>query len=416
VVEIDDGVIEEARRRQRRRRRAIGAVLAAGALVGVALGLSLGGGAGSATNASADYALGGPLKLTIAHGRPYVNGQPFPISVRPSLQAGWVGLWVLGLDPGGCCGGVGATYPNPGTPLWGHDAITQQTRVGPNGEIDFTLVEPQVAAVRVSGIGIFTPYTVPGLPPGVRIVVFYRPPGSPGVVVPPGFPPDLVPGPRHHHARAITMTPLDAQGHVIPTSARPPGDGLQLPIVYWHASTATPRRAACALRSSAAGVAVQWAEAATAIAADRSVTGPAFLSCTNIWYTAHGRAFEVGLLLNAQHPGAPPAPLWGSTPVPGHPGAVQLPAVSWLNPPPPPGLASQIAKRLERHYSRARARTMARQIVADIRAHRLTVLAPAVLAQRIHGAWLLVQFGSLTQRLGFLKTLHVARLDLRRGR
>jgi hypothetical protein len=414
AVEIDDGVIEEARRRQRRRRRGIAAALAGAAVATALLGWSVGGGNSPPANASFESALGGPVKLSFVHGRPYVNGQPFPISVRPSVQAGGVGLWVIGFGPDGCCGGGGANYPTAATPLWGEDTIATRPRVGPNGEIDFTLVEPEVAAVRVSGIGTFKPHTIPGLPPGVRIVVFYRPPGSPGVIVPPGFPAGALPG-GHHHTRAVTLTPLDAQGHVIPSAQTPPQNGLQLPTVYWQASNKTPRRASCALHSSAQGVSLQWGEAATQIAPDKSVNGPAFLSCMNFWYTLPGRTFEVGLLLNAQQPGAPAAPLWGAVPVPGHPGLVQLPPVRFLQPPPPPGLVSTIEKNLRRHYGAARAKTIALRIVAEVRANRRMTLAPGAVAERTRGAWLLVQFGSLAQRLNFLKTLQLTRLDLKNG-
>jgi hypothetical protein len=98
--------------------------------------------------------------------------------------------------------------------------------------------------------------------------------------------------------------------------------------------------------------------------------------------------------------------------VPGHPGIVQLAPVQWLQPPPPPGLASTIAESLRRRYGAARARAIARQTVAEMRAYRLTTLAPGAVAQRVHGAWLLVQFGSLAQRLDFLNTLRIAKLDL----
>jgi hypothetical protein len=316
----------------------------------------------------------------------------------------------------GCCAGGGDPYPSAATPLWGDNTISQQPRVGRNGEIDYALAEPDVAAVRVSGIGTFKPRALSGLPPGVRIVVFYRSPGSPGVIVPPGMSVRDVESMQRHHVRAITLTPLDAQGRVIPSSQAPLGNGLQLPIAYWQASAKTPRQARCALRSSAANVRVQWGEAAKAIVADQSVSGPAFLACTNIWYTLPGRTFEVGLLLNAQQPGAPPASLWGATPIPGHTGLVQLWAVRWLQPPPPPGLASTIVKRLRHRYGTLGAQRIAREIVASARMNRVIQLAPEAVAERIRGAWLLVEFGTVAQRLDFLKTLSVTRLDLGRSR
>jgi hypothetical protein len=86
--------------------------------------------------------------------------------------------------------------------------------------------------------------------------------------------------------------------------------------------------------------------------------------------------------------------------------------VQWREPPPPPGLASSTAKHLRRRYGAQRAQRLANQIVASMRAHRSTQLASGAIAERTRDAWLVVQFGGLSQRLEFLKTLHIARLDL----
>ena len=123
TIEIDDGVIEQARRRQRRRWLGFAAVLA-GALA-VLAGLLIGGGGGARAGR-----LGGlrfhqrPLHLAFVDGRPYVNGRPFVLNVSPSLQAGNVGVCVMKEGGGGCNGPyAGRAYPCSGRggrrrPVW----------------------------------------------------------------------------------------------------------------------------------------------------------------------------------------------------------------------------------------------------------------------------------------------------------
>jgi hypothetical protein len=84
AVEIDSGVIEEARRRQRRR-HAAGAVGAVALAILIAA-LLIGGGKGG-SGAAGDLSAR-PLKLTLVHGRAFSGGQPALMGVAPSLQAG----------------------------------------------------------------------------------------------------------------------------------------------------------------------------------------------------------------------------------------------------------------------------------------------------------------------------------------
>jgi hypothetical protein len=53
------------------------------------------------------------------------------------------------------------------------------------------------------------------------------------------------------------------------------------------------------------------------------VIGRAYLSCIDTEITYRRWALDAALLLDAHHPGVLPAPLPGSTPVPGHPGVVE---------------------------------------------------------------------------------------------
>jgi hypothetical protein len=85
AVEIDSGVIEEARRRQRRR-HAAGAVGAVALAILIAA-LLIGGGKGG-SGAAGEPSSARPLKLTLVHGRAFSGGQPALMGVAPSLQAG----------------------------------------------------------------------------------------------------------------------------------------------------------------------------------------------------------------------------------------------------------------------------------------------------------------------------------------
>jgi hypothetical protein len=453
--EIDDGVIEEARRRQRRRRTVIASLLGASALIAGLLIAFLGGGSGRP--AGRGYGLG-PLpepKVVMARGRLFVGGQLLPLVVRPVLTPGQVGLEI---DVFQGFNGSPVAYPGPSTPLWGSDNLVPLDRhVHQGGEIDFALAEPAVASVRVTGGRILKPFSVPGLPPGVRVVAFYRPNGSVGMFVPPNAGTDTPRSAflrkflRTTHTPAIRMTPLNALGRPIPT---PPSSVasrlLSLPSTYWQGSstsnpgmrcsrrsgpaagpatrrlsrlprgvrrrvvgravctnrwsgaTREPADGRCAVHTDAPGVSVQWAEAVTRIAADRAVVGPAFLSCFWAWYNLpSGGALDAAVLLNAQHPGARPAPLWGAIPIPGHPGFVEVPAV--LGPDTP---RAAIAAKLTQRYGRAAAKRYLARVPER------PALAPLIVARREKNAWLLVENGGTPAKdLAFLNTLTIPRLN-----
>jgi hypothetical protein len=383
LVEIDDGVVEEARRRQRRRRVAISATLVTGLAAGG--GLLLGAGGGGATGHAGRAASSLPrLALTFVHGRPYVDGQPFVVRVTPSLHAGSVGMCVAAEGLGGCP----TSYAGPGRPLYGDEGTHGEGKAGPQGEIDYILTRPGVAAVRVRNTGTFKPVHLPGLPDGDRAVVFYRAPGSIGQVMPPQGAREFEEG--HPHVVPITLTALDHHGRPIPQL---PGGHFQLPSSYWQQPAAPPGNASCALASNLSGVSVAWGEAAMKIAPDTAVTGTAFLTCIEVWYNHDGASLQAALLLNAQAPGRRPAPLWNVTPLSGHPGVVRVHAIyrRW---------EITGASRLRREHPRAAT------IVES-------TLEPPALARREGDAWLLVRYGrSTAERLRFLDALHIARMRL----
>jgi hypothetical protein len=418
---IDAGVIEEARRRQRRRRLA----LAAGGVVlvaALALALARGEGGGGSSTAGGSPAPGAPLRLTFRAGHPYVDGLPYEFAVSPSLQAGNVGLCIAAQGHGTSCGG---SYTGPGRPLSGAEGFSPEFRVGVRGEVDFTLTGPGVAAVHVRDLGTFKTLPLPGLPPGDRAAVFYRPPDSLGTVLPPGMNPKTlsqvwVGAPLGGSAqlavpRALTQTLLDGAGRTLPVHSA--NAAFQLPSSYWQAPARAPADGRCALSSGLSGVRDQWGLVATRIAPDRAVSGSAFLSCLQTWYARGSTAFQAAVLLNAQAPGRAPAPLWGATPVPGYPGVVQIKAVEYPRAPLNRQRAASEVARVRRERGPAAARAAARSIAQLAAWSHWIVLAPASVARRVGDAWLLVQDGgSLAQRIAFLDSLRITRVDLSPGR
>jgi len=382
-AEIEDGVIEEARRRQRRRRTtgvALGACAAVIALLALLIG---GGGKGGSSPA------GGPspaefTKLTLLHGRAFIGGQPTLMGVTPSLQAGNVGVCVRVVGEGSCNGPLpSAAYPIYG----GGEGFRAEEKVGPEGEIDAIFVAPTVAAMRVAHLGTFRAETAPGLPTGVKQIVFYRPPGSRGSVLAPGMSPRVLQG--FEHARrgpALTETLLDGSGRPIHLGKSPPT--FTLPNSYWQGSQAPPARGRCAMSSTLPGVRTNWGQVADDIAPDRAVIEPAWLTCLHMWFTVGGTSYETALLLNASSPGSPPAMLWGAIPVPGHPGIVQIPAME-----------------RELHFRVPR---------VTGREHTFwDVFIPPTVARRVGPAWLIVRDGnSLAQRIAFLQSLDVTRINV----
>ncbi len=411
----DAGAIEDARRRQRRRRAAFAAV---SAIVAGALWLAGGGGSGGGdASTGAGRGLGArPLRLSLVHGQVLLGGRPAPIALSPSLQAGNVGVCVSVAGEGGSCNGP---PPTKADPVYGAGGFTVEQKVGPEGEIDALFTGPGVAAVRVAHVGTFPARRAAGLPRQAKEVVFYRPPGSRGSVLPPGTGADVLRGFAHgRNGPALTETLLDAAGR--PMAAREPGT-FTLANSYWQGAQAPPARGRCAMRSSLPGVSTQWGQVALEIAPDAGITVPAYLTCLHEWYLAGSTAYEAAILLDARSPGSAPAPLWGAIPVPGHPGIVEIPPVRLAQHVhiPMPGKAA-LARELARDtrmVGRARAQALIRQVLRAASRRGETVwdeLIPPTVARRVGPAWLLVRYGaSVAQRIAFLDSLHVTRMALR---
>jgi hypothetical protein len=414
AVKIEDGVIEEARRRQRRRRTA-GIAVGGGAVVIAISALLIGGGGSGNPGAPREPSPGRPLKLALVHGRAFSGGAPMLMGVAPSLQAGNVGVCVS--VSGEDCGGP---LPTAADPVYGGEGgFSPEEKVGPAGEIDAIFTGPGVAAMRVAHLGTFRAESAPGLPPGAKQIVFYRPPGSRGTVLPPGLSPQVLQGSeRAQQGPALTETLLDASGRPIPVGKSPT---FQLPNSYWQWPQAPPAQGRCAMSPSLAGARAEWGMVAMKIAADPSITTPGWLSCLHTWFSLDGASYETAILLNAKSPGSPPAMLWGALPLPGHPGIVEIPPVQReIHFRIPKRTPAQVAREIDRDtrkVGRARAEEDVRP--AEQLAGKATfweVFIPPTVARRVGPAWVLVRYGnSLAERIRFLEALHVTKLALPHG-
>ena len=424
VLDVDAGVIEEARRRQWRYRGFAAAVILAVAGIAAILVASLGG--GGVSIADSNPVIPGPQSsLTFKDGLAYENGQPIQVGIEPSLRAGQVALDVREADNGS----GGGSYPSTEDPLFGPDFpdVVSGNRVGSFGAIDVLLTGPTVASIHVKSIGTIDPVRLVGLPPEEHAFVFFRPAGSLGTVLPPDFKGDVLTETERRSILPVTL--YDAAGHVVPVRSKPGYAGVpfHVPTADWQTPATAAPRGRCAVRSTLRGGGAQSGQAATVIRSDPAVSGPAFLSCLHASYRWHGSSFEVGLLVNAQSPGSAPAPLWNATSTPGHAGVVEVKPVrevttiriqrvpSQLSPAFIAYLTEKFGKagaaQREKGYERA-AREQNRH-VGQLRTIRTTTLAFAAVARKVGPAWLVVRGGaSLSQRIRFLDSLRITRLDL----
>ncbi len=353
--------------------------------------------------------------MTLVHGRAFVGHQTALMGVAPSLQAGNVGVCVKLINSADCNG----PFPTATDPVYGGgEDFSPEEKVGPAGEINAIFTGPGVAAMRVAHLGTFKAEPATGLPPGAKQIVFYRPPGSRGTVLPPGLSPDVLQvGFQHvHYGPALTETLLDGTGHPIPVSKSPV---FTLPNSYWQGTQAPPVKGRCAINSSLAGVRTAWGEVATKIAADPNITTPGWLTCLNTWFTLNGASYEAAVLLNASSPGRSPAMLWDAIPIPGHPGIVEIPPVQqevhYRFPRPSRAQAAREFARDTKVAGRARAEQLIRQVeqLSGKEQTAWDVFTPSTVARRVGPAWVLVRYGnSLAQRRAFLEGLHITKIEL----
>lgn len=292
----EQGVIEEARRRQRTRRIRATIVMA---LVTVGVGVLIASSAG-----------GPPSAEPSLHLPPEPNELPRAVSssghagvsvrLTPDIEGGQAGWCVEVLYKSGGGGGTCPPLPTLKHPLL--STGTGWTRGEPDA-ITVVLTAPRVAYMLVNSAHRIPTVAFPGLPYGLRVAVVHTP-YRPTQTAP---------------MRIPKLIPLDSHGKRIVES---PDYGSGLPTRDWNPPSA-PSKGACALHAQGLpGLKTEWGQVATAIRPYAGqIVGRGFLSCIDTEYFLPGRGLRAAVLLDAAAPGrVPPAEIPGLAAIPQAPG------------------------------------------------------------------------------------------------
>jgi hypothetical protein len=268
--DLDQGVIEEARRRQRRRRIriALASVITAAFIGVIAWTLS-----GRASHAGPAHA--GRVNRAQTVNASDRRAQAFNIRLVPMLIVGRAGWCMVieenGVTGGSACGGV----PTPSRPFlqiygWG--------RGGSHYETAAPVVDPQVTAILVDGKRRVAAVPLPGLPYGLR-------------------------GARIVTSTGSTLLALDEHAHQIPQHWI--NTPLQATVHSWR-SPSWPPQGSCRLRADGLpGLSVRGGEVASAIRPfPGGIVGHAFLPCVVTEYYMQHAPLRATVVLDAAHPRA----------------------------------------------------------------------------------------------------------------
>ncbi len=204
-------------------------------------------------------------------------------------------------------------------------------------QVAYYLTAPQVAAVRASPTLTILTRPEPGLPNGYRVAVGFPEqehggtPGAMGAFRPAALAENGRELARRHLPEGAPWVPDPTVSWWRSARAGLRARGLLRPLALQYADTHRrglsrhrPPAGPCAIDSSRLPRAQQQlGNVVLRVRPVPQVIGRAYLSCIDTEITYRGWAIDAALLLDAHHPGTPPAPLPGSTPVPGHPGVVE---------------------------------------------------------------------------------------------
>lgn len=353
--EIEQWVIEEARRRQRRRRLSIAfattlAAAAATAIMGsVTTHRASSHGSGRSGSGSQNASVGGALRRLSDAGA---------ARVFPALGAGQAG-WKLevsapkGAGGGECCGTLA------------HEAEVREGSPDPHakGRWDATvLAAPGVASVSVEGRKPVATHSA-GLPYGLRFATLTVR--------------NLNVKPVAYNAQG---TPIHQPGQQTRSKSRRSERPISPQI--WRSPATPPAGAPCQITATnASGLTPLEGAVISRVNSYRSLGSPAFQSCANTVYSLQGHTLDSAILLDAEHPGSRPASLPGMTQS-SRTGIFQAPDGTGLL-----GLGPEATAAMSNEWQL-----------------RLS-------AQRVPGAWLVVAGGTSPQRRALLADLH-ARIHL----
>lgn len=301
------GVIEDARRRQRRRRRriAIVAFVAAAGLMALAFVLET----SQATSAHTGTAGRGGTA-----GRTASSASDFNVRLAPTLEVGRAGWQIFYEEAGAQAGGESTGPALSSDPVFASYGSGNSHR-----SVNNVLTTSNVASMLADGKTRIPTVALPGLPYGLRAVHIVTPITPEEERIPRGL------GGESHGPSSLT--PLDAQGQPIHYKANnlDPSQGT---IHSWEYPASTPV-GACGLRAN--GISGLTAQSGKALSAVRSypagrvggqIAGHAFLPCVSVLYHLEGEPLQAAILLDAAHPGTRAASLPDFKPVHGAPGVV----------------------------------------------------------------------------------------------
>jgi hypothetical protein len=239
------------------------------------------------------------------------SNQRYRITIAPWLDAGVAGWCVADrvfdsshrfLEGGSNC----SSSARAGSPL----VVTSY-----GGPVATVITAPGVAAVKVSHGPTILTRADTHLPFGFRAAVFRS---KRSYSVNGGLP---------------ALTALDAHGRTMPGGVSPRSS---LPTLVWarpgeraevssalasfphhgtQAAHAAPRRGCVTAAAAGSGLVALGGVDVTEIVAERSISGGAFLDCSDTLYRGEGSVAMVSVLLDAKHPSSRPAALPDSRPV-----------------------------------------------------------------------------------------------------
>jgi hypothetical protein len=296
----EQGVIEEARRRQHRRRGRAAAIAVSTVVFIAALAWAIVGG----FNASPPPQ-GAPSTASVFQASDS-QAELFNVRLYPYLTVGRAG-WCTAIEEHGrtgtsACGAL-ATPSQPFVMVQGFGECSSRYST------TIAVTTPQITAVLVNGQRRVTTAPLPGLPYGLRGARIVTANDS---CTPSGRLPRNPTGP--------TLTALDAQGRAVPQprqTSTPP----QATVRSWRYPSRAPSGACSLSASGLTGLSARGGQVASAIRPfPGQIIGHAFLPCIATMYQLQGMPLKAMIVLDAQHPGAFPAAIPGFRPVPHTPG------------------------------------------------------------------------------------------------
>jgi hypothetical protein len=231
----------------------------------------------------------GYAALTVASASTPPSATAVQVRLAPDIRGGSVG-WCVDVSRGGRLvgGGCGAA-PTSTNPLFINVAVSS----APSFAARVALTTSNVAAVSVAGSGRIPTHSESWLPYGFREAT-------------------------SNQLSPADWKPLDARGEPI-ADVTPQQSPIPLNIDPSHGPC---RIAVTGLRA----LTVRAIYVAVALRAFPGIVGRAFESCADTNYSLHGFSLDGAILLDAAHPGAPPAPLPDMTPVRGAANTYTTPA------------------------------------------------------------------------------------------